>query len=225
MAAPAHVLQLKLDDLIDVTIRTTIIAGWTGRDHAALQKHVAELEALGVKPPASTPIFYRVAASRLTTASVIEVMGASSSGEAEFVLLHHGGRLWVGVGSDHTDRDVEIYNITVSKQMCEKPVSGVFWEMSSVAEHWDSLVLRSYVHEAGERILYQEGPVSAMLSPAELLSRWDAPFEEGSLMFCGTLAAHGGIRPSGRFEFELEDPILERRLSHAYDILSLPVAG
>ena len=166
MAAPAHVLQLKLDDLIDVPIRTTIIAGWTGRDQAALQKHVAELEALGVKPPASTPIFYRVAASRLTTAPVIEVMGTSSSGEAEFVLLHHGGRLWVGVGSDHTDRDVEIYNITVSKQMCEKPVSGVVWEMSSVAGHWDSLVLRSYVHEAGERILYQEGPVSAMLSPA-----------------------------------------------------------
>jgi len=225
MAAPVHVLQLKLDDLIDVPIRTVIIAGWTGRDQAALQKHIAELEALGVKPPTSTPIFYRVAASRLTTAPVIEVTGESSSGEVEFVLLHHGGRLWVGIGSDHTDRDVETYNITVSKQMCEKPVSGEFWEISSVAEHWDSLVLRSYVHEAGERTLYQEGPLSAMLSPAELLSCWRAPLEEGTLMFCGTLAAHGGIRPSSSFEFELEDPILERRLSHAYDILSLPVAG
>ena len=153
MAAPVHVLQLKLDDLIDVPIRTAIIAGWTGRDQVALQKHIAELEALGVKPPASTPIFYRVAASRLTTAPVIEVTGESSSGEVEFVLLHHGGRLWVGIGSDHTDRDVETYNITVSKQMCEKPVSGEFWEISSVAEHWDSLVLRSYVHEAGERIV------------------------------------------------------------------------
>ena len=225
MAAPVHVLQLKLDDLIDVPIRTVIIAGWTGRDQAALQKHIAELEVLGVKPPTSTPIFYRVAASRLTTAPVIEVTGESSSGEVEFVLLRHGGRLWVGIGSDHTDRDVETYNITVSKQMCEKPVSGEFWEISSVAEHWDSLVLRSYVHEAGERIVYQEGPVSAMLSPAQLLSCWGAPLEEGTLMFCGTLAAHGGIRPSSSFEFELEDPILERRLSHAYDILSLPVAG
>jgi hypothetical protein len=44
-------------------------------------------------------------------------------------------------------------------------------------------------------------------------------------MFCGTLAAKGGIRPSERFEIELEDPILGRKLTHAYDIASLPVEG
>ena len=44
-------------------------------------------------------------------------------------------------------------------------------------------------------------------------------------MFCGTLAAKGGIRPSKRFSFELFDPVLARRIVHAYDIIVLPVEG
>jgi hypothetical protein len=42
-------------------------------------------------------------------------------------------------------------------------------------------------------------------------------------MFCGTLAAIGGIRPASRFEVELIDPVLNRTLRHAYDIDTLPV--
>ena len=44
-------------------------------------------------------------------------------------------------------------------------------------------------------------------------------------MFCGTLAAIGGIRPASRFEVELEDPVLGRTLRHAYDIEVLPVVS
>jgi hypothetical protein len=44
-------------------------------------------------------------------------------------------------------------------------------------------------------------------------------------MFCGTFAARGGIRPSTRFEMELEDPVLRRRLTHGYAIHALPVEG
>ncbi|OYX11437.1 MAG: hypothetical protein B7Z15_11810, partial [Rhizobiales bacterium 32-66-8] len=47
-------------------IRTAVIAGWTGRDKVALEKHIVELEELGVARPASTPIYYRCAAARLT---------------------------------------------------------------------------------------------------------------------------------------------------------------
>jgi hypothetical protein len=44
-------------------------------------------------------------------------------------------------------------------------------------------------------------------------------------MFCGTLAAKGGIRPASRFKMELEDPVLKRKLTHAYAIKVLPVEG
>ena len=44
-------------------------------------------------------------------------------------------------------------------------------------------------------------------------------------MFCGTLAAKGGIRPAPRFEFELEDPTSGNVIRHGYDIATLPVLG
>jgi hypothetical protein len=106
----------------EVVVNDAVIAGWTGRDAIAVEKHIKELEALGVKRPATTPIFYRVAATRLTTDDTIEAVGESSGGEVEFVLLQHAGRLWVGAGSDHTDREVEKYGVTVSKQLCDKPI-------------------------------------------------------------------------------------------------------
>ena len=225
MAPTAHLLDLVLGQPVKVPIARTIIAGWTGRDKEAQRKHIKELEELGIKGPVSTPVFYRVAARRLTTACAIEVSGGASSGEVEFVLLRHGGKLWIGVGSDHTDREAETHGITLSKQMCDKPVAPEFWDMEDVAGHWDQLILRSAIYEGADRAIYQEGPVTTMLSPDDLLGRWNAPFDDGSLMFCGTLAARGGIRPARRFEFELEDPVLGRRISHGYDCVSLPVAG
>ena len=47
----------------------------------------------------------------------------------------------------------------------------------------------------------------------------------GAAMFCGTLAAKGGIRPASVFRIELEDPVLKRRLQHEYRVTVLPVEG
>jgi hypothetical protein len=209
-----------------VTITKLVVAGWTGRDPVAVEKHIVELEALGVKRPAATPIFYRVAAARLTTKDAIEATGDKSGGEAEYLLLKHDGRLWVGVGSDHTDREVEKYGVTVSKQLCDKPMAAHFWAYDEVAPHWDQLVLRSHVTENGQRSLYQEGAVAAMLPPQELLARYgEDRMTEGTLMFCGTLAARGGVRATPAFDYEIEDPMLGRKISHAYRVISLPILG
>jgi hypothetical protein len=192
-----------------------------------VEKHIAELGAIGVKPPATTPIFYRASAARLTIADSIEVLGEASSGEAEFVLLQHDGRLWVGTGSDHTDREVETYGVSVSKQMCDKPIAPEFWPMVEVAPHWDRLMLRAHISEQGKRVLYQEGPVTAMLDPLELIGKYrgKAGLEDGTLMFCGTLSARGGVRPSEVFEVELDDPVLGRKIQHRYRIGTMPVLG
>lgn len=196
-----------------------VIAGWTGRDEAALRKHIRELEAIGVKPPKTTPIFYRVSADLLTSASRIQVSGPDTSGEVEFVLLRTAGGLRVAVGSDHTDRKAETIGVSLSKQLCAKPVSPESWPYEEVKDHWEKLILRSWTD--GE--LYQEGSVAAMRSPEDLLSRH--PLEDGSAMFGGTLAAKGGIRPGQRFRMELEDPVRRRKLVHEYRIEVLPVEG
>lgn len=214
---------------VERTLRITraVIAGWTGRDPVARDHHIAELEAIGIARPASTPIYYRVAASRLTTAAAIECSGGESSGEVEFVLIRAGGQTYVGVGSDHTDRKVETYGVTVSKQMCDKPVAPVVWPLDEVIGHWDEIVLRSYATIDGARVLYQEGRLDAMLALPDLLTRGfdDGKLPEGCAIFGGTFAAKGGIRPASRFDFEIEDPALNRNISHGYDIVTLPILG
>jgi hypothetical protein len=227
-----QVLRLQLQDgnstgrTSEIAIENAVIAGWTGRDAEAVEKHIKELEVLGVKRPATTPIFYRVAAARLTTEPSIEVLGEQSSGEVEFVLMQTGGALWIGTGSDHTDREVEAYGVSVSKQMCEKPVASQFWRFDDVAAHWDRLILRSFATIGGTRALYQEGLVAAMRSPEDLIARFSkGGLADGTLMFCGTLAVHGGLRPAQRFEFELEDPVRKRKIQHGYDVVSLPNLG
>jgi hypothetical protein len=161
------------------------------------------------------------------TAPRIEASGNESSGEVEFALIRSGGQLYVGVGSDHTDRKVETYNITVSKQMCDKPIAPEVWLLSDVQAHWDSLVLRSFATIDGKRELYQEGTLTGMLPPAELIERGfgKAGMPDDTLMFGGTFAAKGGIRPASRFDYEIVDPVLNRSITHGYDIVSLPVLG
>src|SRR5262249_7301330 len=164
--------------------------------------------------------------------------GGDVGGGVEVVLVRGGGGVGVGVGADHTDRAVETYGVTVSKQMCDKPVAPVFWAFDDVAPHWDQLMLRACVIESGERKIYQEGPVAAMLKPLDLIGRCalssfrgelgtdrTARRPESALMFCGPLAALGGVRPTGRFEFEVEDPVLGRSIAHAYSVRILPVVG
>ena len=212
---------------ITLPIRQAVIAGWTGRDPVARDKHIAELEAIGIARPASTPIYYRVAAARLTTADSIEVSGTDSSGEVEFVLLGSRGRILVGLGSDHTDRKVEAYSVTVSKQMCDKVMAPVLWELEDVIGHWDQMILRAWARIDGARVLYQEGTLDHMLPVEELIQRsfGEKGFPDGCAMFGGTFAAIGGIRPADRFEYELEDPVLKRSIRHAYDVIVLPVLG
>ena len=207
------------------SIGEAVIAGWTGRDAEAVEKHIRELEKLGIQRPASTPIFYRVAAARLTTAGQIQVVGEKSSGEVEVILVQQSDQLWVGVGSDHTDREVETYGVTVSKQVCDKPVAPVLWPYDEVTEHWDQLILRSYA--GNNRELYQEGSVAKMLPPTDLIARYtdSDSLSDGTLMFGGTLPTLGEIQPSERFELELVDPVLDRRITHGYDIRTLPILG
>lgn len=209
------------------SVRDLVIAGWTGRNLAALEAHIKELEALGVKRPKSVPIFYRNAATLLTTAVAIETVGDRSSGEVEFVLFALDDGLWVGVGSDHTDRKAETINVTLSKQMCAKPVGPSLWRYDDVKPHWEKLMLRSFVSVSGKRRLYQEGPVSNMRSPEELIRLYTGRdrLNPGTAMFCGTFAVHGGFSYGGTFEMELDDPVLGRKLMHSYKTVQLPDEG
>src|SRR5688572_7876189 len=97
----------------------------------------------------------------------------------------------------------------------------------SRSQYWDRLMLRAWAVIDGKRVLYQEGAVAGIRPPQELPERYGgaAGLPGASVMFCGTLGAIGGVRPGSRFEMELEDPVLGRRLIHAYDVEALPVVS
>lgn len=202
-----------------------VIGGWTGRDKAAMEHHMVELEALGIKRPSKAPLYYRVAASRLTQEPTVEDVGANSSGEVETVLIASGGRLYVGTGSDHTDRQVEAYGVNVSKHLCDKPIAATVWPYEEVAPHWDQLILRSDIIANGKRIRYQEGPASGLLAPGDLMRGYCGSdrLADGTALFGGTMPALGGIKMASRFEGELEDPVLGRSIRFGYDIAVLPI--
>ena len=213
-------------DVGTANIEDLVISGWTGRDLAALNHHIEELKAIGVQPPSSVPLYYRASAALLTQADRIQVLGPDSSGEVEPVLIGTPDRLWVTVGADHTDRKVESYDVAVAKQVCQKPVGRTAWRFEDIEPHWDKIVLRSYVTEAGKKVLYQEAALVGIRPPRDLIAGWNAGNKRlpaGVAMFCGTLGALGGIRPSPRFDMELEDPVLGRKLVHGYTVQSLPV--
>jgi hypothetical protein len=202
-----------------------IVAGWTGRDEAALRHHIEELAAIGVPRPSSVPVFYRNSFLNLTQAPVLEVLGPDTSGEAEPVIVALGDRLCLTVGSDHTDRKAETQGIALSKQLCAKPLGRDLWDLDEVAGHWDQLKLRAFATIDGKRVLYQDGTLAGMRPPADLIARYGSALKPDTVMYCGTLAAIGGIRPASRFEVEIEDPVLGRALNHAYDISVLPVVS
>jgi hypothetical protein len=202
-----------------------IVAGWTGRDEKALNHHIEELAAIGVPRPSSVPVFYRISTANLAQTTRLEVLGPDTSGEAEPVVVALQDGLWLGVGSDHTDRKAETMGIALSKQLCAKVIGKALWRLDEVVAHWDRLILRAHVTIEGKHLKYQEGPLSAMRNPSDLMARAGGPekFVTGTIMFCGTLGAIGGIRPATRFSAVLEDPVLGRAMSCEYDIDVLPV--
>jgi hypothetical protein len=211
--------------VLDVEINQLVIAGWVGRDQEAVLHHIRELEALGVPAPGAVPLFYRVATNQLTQETQLEVVGDQTSGEAEPFVFFHRGEYWVSLISDHTDRHLETFSVALSKQACIKPVAGHAWRMADVKAHWDQLELRAWINVNGDWVTYQQGALSSLLTPVDLLSRYFAAgqVEEGFAMSCGTLSAIGGIRPSSEFRMALHDPVLNRTLEHTYITGSLPV--
>ena len=211
--------------LVDVQPSMLLLAGYTGRDQAAVTAHVAELAEHGIAPPPRIPTAYAASATRMTLASQIWVGGQQTSGEAEFVLVRSADRWLVGVGSDHTDRALESQSIAKAKQSCDKPVSRAFWDLEDVRGHWDEISLTAWVSLADVEVVYQSGQLADLMTPeairVELATR--VPGADDAAIFSGTLPVIGGeFKYGSSFRAELTDPVLNRSLQCGYRVSVLP---
>ena len=180
-------------DRLTVRPDRLIVAGYTAKDEESVTRHIEELAAIGVPPPPTVPMFYDLDPALLTTAASVRVGGPATSGEVEPVLIRHDGTYFLGVGSDHTDRELERADIAGSKAACPKPVGSEVLAIGADLSFpdWDRIEARSEVDGAP----YQDGLIAVLRHPSELVEKMTAALGaiQGDLvLFCGTLPLLGG---------------------------------
>jgi hypothetical protein len=198
-------------------------AGYVGRDQQEVRRHIEELAKEGIPGPTSTPTLYPVVRRALITDSDIEVYGKETCGEVEYVLLiQDPDTIYVGLGSDHTDRHLEETDIPRAKQICPNILCSTVWPLSEVRDHWDNLILESWGVRDGEKILYQQGALELIMDPGALMEFVSAKVGESLerfILFSGTLGTVTGEFLFGdQFIAKLTDPVLGRALELHYTI-------
>jgi hypothetical protein len=206
--------------------RRMINAGYVGKNQEEVRRHIEELAAKGIPGPKSTPVLFPVVCNALVTDSVVEVYGDETSGEVEYVLLVVSeNEVYVGLGSDHTDRHLEEIDIPRAKQICPNVMSRTVWPLDEVESHWDDLLLDASVTKDGEQIHYQEGRLGLILNPAELMDFIKSKIPgslEKLVIFSGTMGMLTGEFVFGeKFSAKLIDDKLNRSLEISYEIRPL----
>ena len=201
-------------------------AGYVGRDQNEVRRHIDELARKGIPGPKKTPTLYPVIPRTLITDSQIEVYGDETCGEVEYVLLiENENTVYVGVGSDHTDRHLEETDIPRAKQICPNIISRRVWPLAEVADQWDGLIIEASVVKEGEEILYQQGLLALIMDPKALVefvaSKVNSPLQN-LIIYSGTLGSlTSGFVFGERFMAKLTDPKLGRSLELGYEIFPM----
>lgn len=208
------------DEALSLDARRLILAGYTGRKQDQVQKHVDELIHAGVSAPREIPTKYIVPAALVTTNDIITVGSRTTSGEVEYVVYFDDSEeMYIGVGSDHTDREIEKRDIETSKAVCPKPVSMKIWRYSNVRDHWDDLVISALAMDGNRLVTYQSSTLDSLMTPEELLAFLNIE-KSGTIVFGGTVPLATGLVYSSRFLIRLSDPKTNRILEHDYSVFS-----
>lgn len=203
--------------------RKLVNAGRSACDTSSVRKHMDELRKTGIAVSDEFPIFYPKTADRITTGNRLEILpNSKTSGEVEYVLLLNGDNIYVTVGSDHTDRELQKTNLVAAKQIYYNVFASKVWRYEDVKEHWDDLIMRSWVEKNGQRQLYQEGKLAEIMKPEKLIEEVKLRVVgdlNGMVIFSGTLPTISGeLCYSPWFEVELVDEHAGRTIKHAYSV-------
>jgi len=212
--------------VVEVVPRRVILGGYTGRDAEARDRHIDELRQIGIEPPAVVPAYWNVGSSLLTTDAHIQVQGERTSGEIEYALVAAGGRTYVGVASDQTDRELERHSIPRSKQLCPKVLGTDLVPIEVLLPRWDEAELASDVSEDGERWQpYQRSRLAAILRPDHLVTGacGAGGLADGDVLLSGTVPIVDGetrYLPYFRGWLRLEGTDVDLRLAYRIEMLS-----
>ena len=184
----------------------------------------------------TNPSIFHIGRYLLTQSQEFEVQGPLTGGEAEVVAIRAGGDVFITVGSDQCDRELDPLFPDKPKQMCPHPIATVAWPYDEVRDHWDQLQVCSEVVVGEHRVALQESALSALVD-LEYLLAMDAvrALPDPMFLYCGTSAflnvqetierlslpemtAHG---VGDEFRVRLHDPAMKRTIEHRFQPVPL----
>ena len=235
-----HNIDLSIESKEGVTTRTFEVgsvagARFTARDVDGLRKQMDEqLEQEGHFSSATftNPSIFRIARYLLTQDTEFEVQGTMTGGEGEVVAIRDGGELFISVGSDQCDRELDPIFPDKPKQMCPHPVATTAWLYGEVRDHWDELRIQSTVTTQGRAVPLQDSPLDALVTLDYLLDMASVrALPDAAVLFCGSSpfldSAEEAVKEHNlspfttwgvgdAFSVRLYDPVLERSIEHSF---------
>jgi hypothetical protein len=216
---------LDADSTVDINLRRCYNLGFTIRDPVKMQAHLEECYRLGVKELVCDrpPLVMPTSAWAVLTDDCITVQRPKTSGEVEIVTVQDAdGTVYVGVGSDHTDRSLETIDIPWAKQVAPNIVAPTLWRWTDVKAHWDQVRMDCHVVDGGQDLHYQTASVAEFWTPEEMLHGMRAsvtPVDGAVILFSGTVVSiEETLRFAERWTITMTDPVLDRTIEHSYRV-------
>lgn len=209
---------------LDLEFERVFAIGYAGRNMEKTMEHIRELEReLGVPAPKKIPTIFQCGNYVLTQERDLAFVGEKSCGEVEYVIVIRQGKIYIGVGSDHTDRELEAASVPKAKQICAKPICGELWDYEEMKDHWDSIRLRSWQTVDGAEVLYQDGTLADILPVEVILKELEERVGgiDNCVIFSGTVPVCDGFKYGTNFRYEMEDEVLGRKLASDYNVIAI----
>ena len=210
-------------------------ARYASRDLKATRRELDEILARDRRLTMAThtnPSIFRIGRYLLTQSFEFEVQGPLTGGEAEVVAIRLGDQLYITVGSDQCDRELDPLFPDKPKQMCPHPIATVAWPYDEVRDHWDSLRISSRVVSGTYTIPLQDSDLAALVDLEYLLEMDEVGrLADPMILYCGAaeflesaletveenqLPEFTARGVGDEFHLCLHDPILERTITHRY---------
>ena len=215
-------------------------ARFSSRDIARTRKQLDEMlehDGRFTMATRTNPSIFHIGRYLLTQSAVFEVQGPLTGGEAEVVAIRVGDEVFISVGSDQCDRELDPLFPDKPKQMCPHPIASTVWPYSEVRDHWDSLRIYSHVVVGEHTVPLQDTALSALVDLEYLLAMDTVKrLADPMFLYCGSApfldsvgemiqlyglpeeTAHG---VGEIFLVRLHDPILNRTIEHQFRVVPL----
>jgi hypothetical protein len=219
-----------------IPIGSVSMARFTSRDLEGTRKKLDDMIAQEGRYSAAclaNPSICRISRYLLTQDAEFDVQGALTGAEGEYVVIRIGNEVFISVGSDQCDREIDGIFPDKPKQMCPHPIARTAWPYAEVRDHWDKLRIYSELTCQGCTLTLQDASLATLVDCEYLLAMdkvkvlADPMFLfGGAAEFSPSLASEVSKRGlpamachgvGDSFLVRLIDPVLDRVIEHRFN--------